>query len=89
MWSLRRCTKSLLQALRDPFTGSNTTKTSNLSSGWIRLSLQLRKVLGPYVEKCNLNYCINIIKNKINLKTGLFVYIMTVLQVDSSYKPSL
>ena len=52
MWSLRRCTKSLLQALRDPFTGSNTTKTSNLSSGWIRLGLQLKKVLGPYVEEC-------------------------------------
>ena len=28
-------------------------------------------------------------KSKGNLKTGLFVYIMTVMQVDSSDKPSL
>ena len=61
---IRRCTcsKSLLRAIRDPFTGSNTTKTPNILSGYgsvavpqkilQRLGLQLRKVLGPYVEEC-------------------------------------
>ena len=54
IWSIQRCTgsKNLLEAIRDPFIGSNSTKTSNLSPRWIRgCSSKMLERLGRSIKK--------------------------------------
>ena len=83
IWSIQRCTgcKSLLRAIRDPFTKSFKLVIKNGSSmSYFTRFINIDKLLYIIVSRF-------IHKSKGNLRTGLFVYIMTVIQVDSSDRP--